>query len=253
MSLIVYNGWLLRDFWPRGLAWRPAQVDIAQLTTWQLVPETFEELMRWATVKHFKNIREVSRQNQLLYRHLLSDGECKTAVAMCMYGFVKDLDLRQLGNWNGYIFPSVPLQMMLIIVRDSDGASRALQSLTLHSCGYVDPFEVQCRMYTHIQRLVNTQINGIDPGDRVLPPEAQLNTHRRVFVRPLANQRAGNEPRIAADSDICPIPSDMQTAWALNSPLVVYRVMAESEIVAGNYYDVHKGDFVEVVVTFDIV
>lgn len=233
MSLIRHGDFLLRDFWPGGLALRPAQVDASQLAAWQIMPNTYHEFCRWARLRQDPREREPARQFKIVHVNPVGPDMTRDyQVSFRVYGFVQAADLTDLGEWDG----------------TEAGAKSASQKLVIGSGGYADQFRAQQQAFANVRRFVMAKALARDPGHVGSPPDDHITLRRRVFLK-----RTGNMPEAEAADDIRFIPHAVRSGWSVNPGVIVNVVGPDNTVRRGSAYDVNIGDFVEVIVTPDVV
>ncbi|EJD34256.1 hypothetical protein AURDEDRAFT_131261, partial [Auricularia subglabra TFB-10046 SS5] len=241
-SLILCSGeaglnTLIRDLWdfdrlPRDPASR------ADCEAWQAVPLNVAGLADWLLVVPRKQRFDKTRPFQVIHVPT-EDDNVKYELALRVQGLVHQCDLNPVGNWDGTAL----------------GAQNAVQRLVLHGRGFDHQWSATLRQLNNIITVVTRLVNP--RHDVYLFPEAVstvLPLQRRVFNR----TRAGFSDVKPTSLDPTIRPAHVRTIqsmgsqWTLGPPILT-GVVRDGEVRRANHVIVRPGNFVDAMVTVEIV
>ena len=102
-------------------------------------------------------------------------------VSFRLHGFISNLDIRPLGNWNKYVPSNSKQHYLTDPCRTISGAKGAVQYITLVGNEQAAAFDPQIQVIENLDRYIYGELRG----QNRLPPRRQttINLRRRVFTK----------------------------------------------------------------------
>ncbi|KAF7790457.1 hypothetical protein EIP86_001412 [Pleurotus ostreatoroseus] len=225
MSLISANKVLVRDLWPAEIPRaRNDNKPYDKLDGKEVAPDTLDDMMAWAWVKD----RGYGIRNRWSLMHAVGDPDSLVPlheVAFRVQGFVVDMDLSVLGDWN----------------RQEHGAAAARQFLVIDGGQHADIFAKQVDTLNLVRQLVARSTKSKDVQEQ---GRKRIHIYRPVFTK----RMPGSEDSgcLSKDDDPSGQARRMRMRWIVSDKLVFGALSAQGQLQAASAGKIKKGDFVDV-------
>ncbi len=149
------------------------------LANWRTIPCDFEELSERVAVDDLR-----TRSPVILMSHPDLEAEDKrVAFTVRLQGVVSEVNLKVLGDWNGYVPRTHWYAHLLTLttLREDVGAPKAVQTLVLVAGGSKVAFDAQRRGVLHLEEVIMAALSAPFHGD--LGRKGTIRLTRRVFTK----------------------------------------------------------------------
>ncbi|OBZ78024.1 hypothetical protein A0H81_02092 [Grifola frondosa] len=200
------------------------------------MPCDFETLTAWIVVETAVEHEDGRHRTMVLYHPRLFNDDCgqRYEVVVRLQGFVEEVNIGPLGDWNGH----------------EQGAPKAQQSLTLGHGGVRAPFEAQREGLNALRDVVLLSLN-MEPADHV-SSSPSIKLQRRVFSRVRPTGPTAVDSILQSGDDPLGCAAKIRSQWVVTHKISAGVQGADGKIRQCGHLVIRKGDFVDVAVFVEI-
>ncbi|KAI0643087.1 hypothetical protein C8Q79DRAFT_1002822 [Trametes meyenii] len=233
MAFVSINSTTLaRDLWPDGRGKLTIDNATAQnLPARRILPRDFDTLRAWLCVDPCAS----ERGGPIWFHPDVVGEEERVEIAIRLQGFVDEVSLGMLGNWNG----------------SAIGAPKAVQQLTLTSGGCTDAFSPQVNALEGVRELVLSLLSR--SGEHRQIDMHKIVLKRRVFAKVRPHDLDAKTYSVPRAEDPLGRAHKIEHMWAITHRVTGAVQMPDGRVVPQNALVIRRGDFVDVAVSVQVV